>query len=269
MHRTPLSTIIGAGLALGLVATPAVAFDQVTFFQDREAFEADLGSSGAREGFEDLPVNEIAGTATFASGLRAGLLNGNIDMYVGIAAYDYINTTPDGSNVLFFGGPGSTGTYTVRFLLRDAAHGFGFDISGWNPLQSSGGGGGGMNISLLAGGQMVAERFLPSDSRGDLLFIGLASTVEFDEVRMNISQLGQLPNIPYADHATFDEVTWIVPEGACPADFDESGELDLFDIIAFFAAFGANDPAADINDDAAFDLFDILSFFDAFSAGCP
>lgn len=53
------------------------------------------------------------------------------------------------------------------------------------------------------------------------------------------------------------------------ADFAEPlGELNVFDILGFFTAFGAADPAADIDRDSDRDIFDIFAFFAAFGAGC-
>lgn len=55
---------------------------------------------------------------------------------------------------------------------------------------------------------------------------------------------------------------------SCPADFNNDGNLDFFDIIGFLGAFAANDPAADFNNDTLFDFFDIIEFLGAFAAGC-
>lgn len=54
----------------------------------------------------------------------------------------------------------------------------------------------------------------------------------------------------------------------CRPDFDNNGTLNIFDILAFFAAFGAANPAADINNDGLFNIFDILDFFALFGNGC-
>jgi hypothetical protein len=56
--------------------------------------------------------------------------------------------------------------------------------------------------------------------------------------------------------------------GACYADLDGSGVLDLFDFLAFTNAFNAGEAAGDCNGDGAFDLFDFLCFTNAFNAGC-
>jgi hypothetical protein len=47
------------------------------------------------------------------------------------------------------------------------------------------------------------------------------------------------------------------------------GVLDLADINAFVAGFGAMDPSADLNTDGLFDLSDISLFVTSFLTGCP
>ena len=54
-----------------------------------------------------------------------------------------------------------------------------------------------------------------------------------------------------------------------PADLNQDGTLDFFDISAFLASFSAHDPIADFTADGQFDFFDISAFLTAFSAGCP
>ncbi len=55
----------------------------------------------------------------------------------------------------------------------------------------------------------------------------------------------------------------------CPADLNNDGELDFFDVSAFLAAYSANDPSADFNGDGNFNFFDVAAFLNAFGAGCP
>lgn len=55
----------------------------------------------------------------------------------------------------------------------------------------------------------------------------------------------------------------------CPADFNQDGILDFFDIIAFVGAFDAQIPTTDLNMDGLFDFFDLLIYVGWFSAGCP
>jgi len=55
---------------------------------------------------------------------------------------------------------------------------------------------------------------------------------------------------------------------SCPADFNDDGTLDFFDVLEFLSLFTAQSPAADINADGEFDFFDVLGFLDLFAAGC-
>ena len=56
---------------------------------------------------------------------------------------------------------------------------------------------------------------------------------------------------------------------SCPADLNDDGTLDFFDISAFLTAFSNQDPIADFNGDTNFDFFDISAFLTAFGDGCP
>lgn len=56
----------------------------------------------------------------------------------------------------------------------------------------------------------------------------------------------------------------------CPADFDLSGDLNFFDIIAYLAAFQDGSPAADLADPmGVFNFFDLNAYLGVFNAGCP
>lgn len=55
----------------------------------------------------------------------------------------------------------------------------------------------------------------------------------------------------------------------CPADIDGNATLNVFDIFAYFGAFGTNNLAvADFNNDNTLNVFDIFAYFGAFGAGC-
>lgn len=55
----------------------------------------------------------------------------------------------------------------------------------------------------------------------------------------------------------------------CPADINEDGSLDFFDVSAFLALYSAQDLRADFTGDGFFDFFDVSAFLTAFGAGCP
>ena len=54
----------------------------------------------------------------------------------------------------------------------------------------------------------------------------------------------------------------------CYPDFDEDGQLTIFDFLAFQNAFDAGDLRADCDEDGALTIFDFLCFQNAFDAGC-
>lgn len=60
-----------------------------------------------------------------------------------------------------------------------------------------------------------------------------------------------------------------VPSPPCPADLNDDGLLDFFDISAFLTAFGNGDLIADFSGDGILDFFDVSAFLTAFSGGCP
>lgn len=56
---------------------------------------------------------------------------------------------------------------------------------------------------------------------------------------------------------------------SCGADLASPfGVVDLFDLLAYFDAFGAQDASADLNTDGSFDVFDVLAYVDAFTQPC-
>ena len=55
----------------------------------------------------------------------------------------------------------------------------------------------------------------------------------------------------------------------CYGDYDGSGTLDVFDMVAFQDDFITGKPAGDCDQSHVFDVFDFLCFQDAFAAGCP
>jgi len=56
---------------------------------------------------------------------------------------------------------------------------------------------------------------------------------------------------------------------SCPADLNEDGVLNFFDVSAFLTAFAAADPIADFTGDGMFNFFDVSAFLSAFGVGCP
>lgn len=55
----------------------------------------------------------------------------------------------------------------------------------------------------------------------------------------------------------------------CPADINNDGSLNFFDVSAFLTAYQSQNPIADFNGDGLFNFFDVSAFLTAFNAGCP
>ena len=55
----------------------------------------------------------------------------------------------------------------------------------------------------------------------------------------------------------------------CPADLNDDGLIDFFDVSAFLSAYASMDPIADFNKDGVFDYFDVSVFLSDYAAGCP
>tara|TARA_E500000318_G_scaffold17776_1_gene18077 strand:+ start:12249 stop:13616 length:1368 start_codon:yes stop_codon:yes gene_type:complete len=55
----------------------------------------------------------------------------------------------------------------------------------------------------------------------------------------------------------------------CPADLNNDGVLNFFDVSAYLIAFNAMDLIADFNNDGLFNFFDVSAFLSAYNAGCP
>ena len=65
-----------------------------------------------------------------------------------------------------------------------------------------------------------------------------------------------------------ESIVWTIPIGLpCRADFDEDGQLTIFDFLAFQNAFDAGDLTADFDGDGELTIFDFLAFQNAFDAG--
>jgi hypothetical protein len=65
------------------------------------------------------------------------------------------------------------------------------------------------------------------------------------------------------------EVVYLAGGQPCPADLNDDGELNFFDVSAFLTAYQALDPIADFNEDGQFNFFDVSAFLTAYQDGCP
>mgnify|MGYP000054436159 CR=1 FL=1 len=74
---------------------------------------------------------------------------------------------------------------------------------------------------------------------------------------------------PSLDFITLDNVSFGLDFIACPADVNEDGAQNFFDVSAFLNFFSEEDDRADFNDDGQFDFFDVSGFLTAFTVACP
>lgn len=58
-------------------------------------------------------------------------------------------------------------------------------------------------------------------------------------------------------------------EESCYADFNNDGQVNTLDFLAYLNAFTDGDMAADCNQDAQINTLDFLCFLNAFTEGCP
>jgi predicted outer membrane repeat protein len=103
---------------------------------------------------------------------------------------------------------------------------------------------------------------LPLDIRGNDRFIDAPCAANYTAGCAH----PDFPGLPVVDLGAHELAECPID---CPADFNNDGVLDFFDVAAFLAAFSAQDPAADLTGDGIFDFFDVAAYLAAFSAGCP
>jgi hypothetical protein len=72
-----------------------------------------------------------------------------------------------------------------------------------------------------------------------------------------------------ADTNGRDDVFVRTEQAVCTADFNQSGAVDVFDILDYLTAWNAMDPAANLDGDGSFTIFDVLDFLARWSTGCP
>ena len=65
----------------------------------------------------------------------------------------------------------------------------------------------------------------------------------------------------------FGEIT-IEPAGACDADINGDGSLDILDFVAYQNAFTSGDPSADCDANGQLNILDFVCYQNLFQAGC-
>lgn len=64
---------------------------------------------------------------------------------------------------------------------------------------------------------------------------------------------------------------WAMAPGLspCPADLNNDGTLNFFDVQMFLGFFANHDLRADFTTDGVLNFFDVQAFLNTYSAGCP
>lgn len=107
--------------------------------------------------------------------------------------------------------------------------------------------------------ELIEQVIQPSDTASG--FFGFqAPTVGIS--RVEISH----PDLPFI---SLDNVAFGMDFVACPADLNNDGTQNFFDISAFLSFFNDEDDRADFNDDGQFNFFDVSAFLNAFTIACP
>lgn len=124
-----------------------------------------------------------------------------------------------------------------------------------------------LDISWSIDGSPVVS--LNGRTHADLAALGLDDGVE-RELTVTV-----VDNTPWvrdpALRASFltESRTWTVNECVDRADFDASGTVEFFDVLAYLVFYTGPQPQADIDGSGAVDYFDLLAFLDAFNNPCP
>ncbi|MCL4221682.1 MAG: hypothetical protein KJZ65_09990 [Phycisphaerales bacterium] len=114
------------------------------------------------------------------------------------------------------------------------------------------------------------------DGQQDILLAGWVASGGFDYVSNQVigglpagDNLGEVSNINFNNVAGTQYVNLMAQAPSCPADTNNDGVLNFFDVQTFLAWFSAHDDRADFIDDNVFNFFDVQNFLAQFSAGCP
>lgn len=97
-----------------------------------------------------------------------------------------------------------------------------------------------------------------------------SDAADFDEFGFSIAVSGTaaiVGAVGDSDAGFFAGSAYLFNTAPSPADLNNDGTLDFFDISIFLNAFNNQDPLADFNGDGIFDFFDVAAFIVAFGRG--
>jgi hypothetical protein len=100
------------------------------------------------------------------------------------------------------------------------------------------------------------------------LFAWFVPDIATDQARLRVVVRDALGNEGFDDT---DQEFDIAGQASCPVDLSPPfGELNFFDLLAYFNLFNAGDPAADLAEPTGtINFFDLTTYLAGFNAGCP
>lgn len=147
-----------------------------------------------------------------------------------------------------------------------------FDLSGWL------GGSGNQDDSALliavfndANGDSLSTATIAGPTsavRGNqsgMLFRSRQGVIPVGSRSVNVIVLASRSVAPFNDGCA-DDLSLVVTEGYCPADWDQDQDVDSDDVIVFFSDWEAGNADTDGDEDA--DSDDIVHFFNRWDSGC-
>jgi uncharacterized membrane protein len=168
---------------------------------------------------------------------------------------------------------------TAAIWLPDAAYGLssGMHYLGVNPKNVVGSQSNAINDDGVIVGQVIVKNqfctnygFVWSQGQWALLDDQIQDNPGYEIIDAHgVDAEGRIAASGIPPGGSLAHALLLSPIGACPADVNGDGVLDLFDFLGFQNLFVAHDPGADFDGNGVLDLFDFLAFQNAFVAGCP
>lgn len=205
--------VVFAGAAV-VVTSVGSAHAGITVFQDRALFNAAAGNIVGLEDFESEAVGQTPLPRVFDSGLGFDIVSGTVPAFIQDVPplFGLANTTPGGENFLQTSANFVSGSYSVEFDTGGEMTAFGFDITGWQPSQSTGG----LSFTIFNGNQIVLDDFVAFNGDDfEATFWGwVADPGEvFTSVRVSIPQIFDISFGAQSDVVGFDQVVWVPSPG--------------------------------------------------------
>gem|GEM_PF-444034 len=249
----------------------AIAIDEGTLVVGAYR-DSDLGFRSGAAYLFDLETNTQIAKLVPSDGAAGDLFGTSVAIHNGIVAVGAwahdTNGTDSGAVYLF---DAKTGEQIAKFAPSDASAGdrFGFSVSIYNGV-------------VLVGayrdndnGMWSGSAYLFGATSGNELYKLLAGNGSAQDLfgrsvsihRNNIG-VGAIGDTQFGTNSGAAYV-YSVPDGICPADINDDGTLNFFDVSDFLIGYSQKEADADYNSDGSFDFFDISAFLSDYANGCP